>query len=212
MSPGCEPNYRDHPRTLPEADGAGQTRTAPLAERCRGALARGPGQTRRGMVQAVCRAACAAGFALLGAAGVLWAAAAARFMLPNASRQTRRRVKVGYAQDFPPGTVDGRFRQTHGLWIVHGQFRGVWQIVALSARCTHLGCMVRWQADAGCFQCPCHGSSFSREGLNLSGPAPRPLERYAVRIAEDGRLEVDCERTFQEELGQWEDPASFVTL
>jgi cytochrome b6-f complex iron-sulfur subunit len=48
------------------------------------------------------------------------------------------------------------------------------------------------------------------EGFNTEGPAPRPLERYAIHIADDGRLEVDKSRKFQEELGQWNDPASYI--
>jgi len=172
----------------------------------------GPQQTRRGILQTACRWAASVGFALLGAAGALWAAAVARFMLPNALCRGRRRLKVGFPRDFPRGSVDGRFCESHGIWIVHGRYAGKWQITALSARCTHLGCMVRWQAEHERFQCPCHGSSFSREGINLTGPAPRPLVRCAIRIAEDGRLEVDPQRTFQEELGQWNDPASYVSV
>ncbi len=184
MASAGKSNEKASQNALPKRSAAGLAhdeqpiwRTAPLL----------PKQTRRGLVQGVCRAACAAGFALLGATGGLWAAAVARFMLPNAAGEARRRLKIGKPHDFPPGTVDGRFRETHGLWIVHGQYAGKWQIAALSARCTHLGCMVRWQDDAGCFRCPCHGSSFSRAGLNLSGPArgrwsgtPCGLRRTAV--------------------------------
>ncbi len=207
MAPAGKSNQSVARNALPERTAVGQTKHERPGQ---GASPLLPEPTRRGLVQGVCRAACAAGFALLGAAGALWAAATARFMLPNVLGRACPKLKIGLPQDFPLGTVDGRFRETHGIWVVHGQYAGQWQIAALSAQCTHLGCMVRWQDDAGRFQCPCHGSSFSREGINLAGPAPRPLVRYAVRIAEDGRLEVDCERTFQEELGQWNDPASFV--
>jgi len=60
------------------------------------------------------------------------------------------------------------------------------------------------------FKCPCHGSGFYKDGINFEGPAPRPLERYAIRVAEDGQLEVDKSRTFQQELGQWQDPDCYV--
>jgi len=50
------------------------------------------------------------------------------------------------------------------------------------------------------------------EGLNLEGPAPRPLERCAIRLADDGQLEVDTSVIFQQELGQWDDPASYVAV
>ena len=45
------------------------------------------------------------------------------------------------------------------------------------------------------FKCPCHGSGFYKDGINFEGPAPRPLERYAIRVAEDGQLEVDKSRS-----------------
>ena len=48
--------------------------------------------------------------------------------------------------------------------------------------------------------------------MNFEGPAPRPLERYAISIADDGQLLVDKSRTFNQELGGWNDPASYVTV
>lgn len=62
------------------------------------------------------------------------------------------------------------------------------------------------------FKCPCHGSGFYKNGINFEGPAPRPLERCGIRVAEDGQLEVDKSRTFREELGQWHNPASYVAV
>jgi cytochrome b6-f complex iron-sulfur subunit len=81
----------------------------------------------------------------------------------------------------------------------------------LRTYCTHLGCTPLWLDAEQKFKCPCHGSGFSKEGINLEGPAPRPLERYAIRVAEDGLLEVDKSRLFQQELGQWKNPDSYVT-
>lgn len=57
--------------------------------------------------------------------------------------------------------------------------------VALSAVCTHLGCVVAWQEQAGEFQCPCHGGRFSAEGKVLGGPPPKPLEPLAVTLDGD---------------------------
>jgi Rieske Fe-S protein len=53
---------------------------------------------------------------------------------------------------------------------------------AFSATCTHLGCRVRWDAEAEQFKCPCHGGVFDREGRVVAGPPPAPLQRLAVRI------------------------------
>lgn len=150
------------------------------------------------------------GFAALGACGALWTAVTGRFMLPNTLVEPPSRFKVGLPGDYPSGHVETRFKDEHGVWIVHGTYRGKRQIFALRPVCTHLGCIVIWQPSQGRFKCPCHGSGFYANGINYEGPAPRPLERYAIRIADDGQLEVDKSVTFQEELGQWNDPASYV--
>ncbi len=57
---------------------------------------------------------------------------------------------------------------------------------------------------------PATGPVFYITGVNFEGPAPRPLERVGLRIAEDGMLEVDKSVKFQEEMGQWVDATSYV--
>jgi cytochrome b6-f complex iron-sulfur subunit len=59
------------------------------------------------------------------------------------------------------------------------------EYVALSAVCTHLGCVVQWQAERGEFLCPCHAGRFSSTGSVLSGPPPRPLESLPLVIDGD---------------------------
>jgi quinol---cytochrome c reductase iron-sulfur subunit, bacillus type len=54
--------------------------------------------------------------------------------------------------------------------------------VALSNICTHLGCRVRWVADQGKFFCPCHNGVYDKDGKVVSGPPPRPLDHYEVKI------------------------------
>ncbi len=165
---------------------------------------------RRGILKIVLGSSLGVGLALLGAIGGLWSAALARFMMPNVTTEPNRRFRVGFARDYPLGRVETKFKDRFGVWIVHQTYRGQAQIYALRTVCTHLGCITIWQESEQKFKCPCHGSGFHRDGTNFEGPAPRPLERYAIRIADDGQLEVDRSRVFQRELGQWDDPASFV--
>ena len=54
--------------------------------------------------------------------------------------------------------------------------------VAMSNICTHLGCRVRWIVDQSQFFCPCHNAVFDQEGNVVSGPPPRPLDRYETKV------------------------------
>jgi menaquinol-cytochrome c reductase iron-sulfur subunit len=57
--------------------------------------------------------------------------------------------------------------------------------VAMSNICSHLGCRVRWISDQGEFFCPCHNGVFDRQGNVVSGPPPRPLDRYQLKVEDD---------------------------
>jgi menaquinol-cytochrome c reductase iron-sulfur subunit len=57
--------------------------------------------------------------------------------------------------------------------------------LALSNICTHLGCRVRWISDQGEYFCPCHNAIFDKTGQVVSGPPPRPLDRYETKVEED---------------------------
>ena len=61
--------------------------------------------------------------------------------------------------------------------------------VAMSNICTHLGCRVRWIGDEETFYCPCHNAAFDKDGEVLTGPPPRALDRFEVKV-EDGQLFV----------------------
>lgn len=63
------------------------------------------------------------------------------------------------------------------------------QFIAFSVDCTHLGCPVRWLAEANLFMCPCHGGVFYANGDVASGPPPKPLTQYPVRI-QDGEVQI----------------------
>lgn len=171
-----------------------------------------PDDGRRGVLRTMFGSAMGLGFTTLGAAGCLWTAGTARFMVPNVITEPPSRFKAGFPADYPKGFVETKYKRTHGVWVVHGQYNRRRQIYALRTVCTHLGCITLWQENEQKFKCPCHGSGFYIDGLNFEGPAPRPLERYAIRIADDGQLEIDRSRVFQEELRQWNDPACFVPV
>lgn len=60
--------------------------------------------------------------------------------------------------------------------------------IAMSNICTHLGCRVRWIPDQSEFFCPCHNGVYAKDGSVVSGPPPRPLDRYQVKVEEDRLL------------------------
>ena len=165
---------------------------------------------RRSALRTALRSALGLGLAALASVGGLWTAAIARFMSPNVVNETGRTFGAGFLSDYQQDRVETKYRESHGVWIVRATYGGRPRIFALRTACTHLGCVTIWQASEQKFQCPCHGSQFMKDGMNIAGPAPRPLERCAIRLADDGQLEVDPSRTFQEQLGQWEDPESYV--
>ncbi|MGW8377366.1 FAD-dependent oxidoreductase [Streptomyces sp. ODS28] len=100
-----------------------------------------------------------------------------RFQSAVARRFVGDRLRSSYVdsvEEIAPGTgaivrIDGRRCAVHRT--PEGEVR------ALSPRCTHLGCLVRFNDEEGAWECPCHGSRFGIEGEVLQGPATRPLER-----------------------------------
>jgi Rieske Fe-S protein len=62
-------------------------------------------------------------------------------------------------------------------------------VVAFSQKCTHLGCVVYYQAGEDRWHCPCHEGNFdTRTGQVISGPPPRPLGRIDTEIRADGQV------------------------
>jgi menaquinol-cytochrome c reductase iron-sulfur subunit len=80
-------------------------------------------------------------------------------------------------------------------WKVYSEKSTAWvvkkadSVVAFGPQCTHLGCAYHWEEGKGQFLCPCHSSVFSADGKVISGPAPRPLDRYDVKV-EGSRLMI----------------------
>ena len=175
--------------------------------------------TRRNFVAAVLMApaglfsnAFSSAWTLSAAATTAFTLGMARFMMPNVLVEPPSNFKIGPADDYPLGTVSTKWKSEFGVWVVHVEYDGKDVIYALSTVCTHLGCTPNWLESEQKFKCPCHGSGFYKTGINFEGPAPRPLERYGIRVAEDGMLEVEKSLKYQEEMGQWTDATSYVEL
>ena len=127
-------------------------------------------------------------------------AASLRSLVPNVSYDAPTVVKLGSPSAFPDGL---KFLPDERLFIM----REGNTFHAVAAVCTHLGCTVRAEGlsqvetrDVGGsplrlthrFLCPCHGSRYSGDGTNVSGPAPRPLAWFHLEVApDDGQLVVD---------------------
>ncbi len=145
------------------------------------------------------------GVAALGAQTV----ASMRSLVPNVSYDAPTTVKLGMPNDFPDGL---KFLPDERLYV----FRDGNTFHAVSAVCTHLGCTVRAEALSQIetmdvdgkplrlthrFLCPCHGSKYSGDGTNVSGPAPRPLAWYHLSVSpEDRQLVVDLARPVERDF------------
>ncbi len=141
-------------------------------------------------------------------------AATGRFMFPNVLNEPPQQFAIGFPDEYGEG-VDERFKDRFGVWVVRTENDYTHEasgFYALFSVCTHLGCTPNWLSAENKFKCPCHGSGFRPTGINFEGPAPRPLERTRIVRAEDGQILVDKSRKFQEELGQWTDPESFLPI
>jgi cytochrome b6-f complex iron-sulfur subunit len=133
----------------------------------------------------------------LGSVGLI--GAMTRFLFPNVLYEPPQEFKIGLPDEFAVDSVDERFKASYGVWVV----RDTGGFFALSTVCTHLGCTPNWLPAEEKFKCPCHGSGFVKTGINVEGPAPRPLERYKITLAEDGQILIDKNTKYQEEKGQW---------
>ena len=83
--------------------------------------------------------------------------------------------------------------------------------VAISTRCAHLGCPVRFVAAAGNFICPCHGGVYDFEGKVIGGPPVRPLDRFQTRVR-DGQVEIGPRYSVTSQLDpvRTRDPGEFT--
>lgn len=129
-----------------------------------------PGVTRRGFLDFLI-----AGFtAVTGAALVV---PALMYLWPAAKGGKGEDVEVKGGGDLKPG--DHSIVQVRGKAVIVR--RDAAGLVAYSAVCTHLGCLVKWESSKKEFLCPCHAAVFDAEGRVVSGPAPAPLPAYKVK-------------------------------
>ena len=138
------------------------------------------------------------------------------FFGPKVLKEPKKQWRVARLDAFSmPNTVDESFKRTpagsEGFWMVNLQPTEN-KLVAISTICTHLGCIPNWLAGENKFKCPCHGSGYYMTGINFEGPTPRPLERFAVTVDADGYVVVDQSKVYRQELGEWDNPESFVAL
>jgi menaquinol-cytochrome c reductase iron-sulfur subunit len=147
-------------------------------------------QTRRGFGYAVIYGL----GALIGAA--LAIPAALYLFIPPKTRKQQDWVEAGDLSQLQPGAPEEMtFRRTHtDGWKVYSEKGTAWvvktkdgKVLAFAPACTHLGCAYHWDAGKSNFLCPCHGSEFALDGTVLSGPAPRPLDRFETKV-ENARL------------------------
>ena len=114
---------------------------------------------------------------------------ALRLPMPAVFPESNPKVKIGPPDDFPKGSAT--YLSEQSLWVFRND---TGEMHAISAVCTHLGCIAKRQAD-GRFFCPCHGSVFSASGKVRAGPAPTALQWLEMSIAPDGQIVIDKRRT-----------------
>ena len=144
----------------------------------------------------------------LGIIGALTAGAAAlvAMLFPRVLFEPPTSFNAGYPTEYSIGEVSEKWMKSQRVWIVCTDS----VIYALLGICTHLGCTPRWLGPENKFKCPCHGSGYTKDGVNFEGPTPRPLERVKIALGDDGQLVVDKAFRYRYELGQWDDPTAYV--
>ena len=156
--------------------------------------------------------------------GVAWTAMAAAlggmgaaifaFMIPRVDWGKPTTARCGPPDRIAPNTVDETYKLSDNIWLVRDNEK----IVALLAVCTHLGCTPNWAEGENKFKCPCHGSGFrgvkggQLAGINFEGPAPVPLQRCKISLADDGQIVVDKGQLYEWAKGGWENPNSYLRV
>jgi cytochrome b6-f complex iron-sulfur subunit len=105
-----------------------------------------------------------------------------RFIIPPVKTvKSVNQLTVGKASEIPDGT--GKIYQFNEDKVIVVNKGG--SLTAVSAVCTHLGCLVHWDNAASEMACPCHGAKYKLTGEIISGPQPKPLKSYKAKIDGD---------------------------
>lgn len=126
---------------------------------------------------------CLGGIAVSGAVAVGYPVF--RYLAPLHKENSAGKVVIP-EQEIPEGGA--RFFEYAGSAAVLVRKRGG-DLIAFSAVCTHLGCIVQWVREKQEFLCPCHAGHYSAEGAVISGPPPKPLIKLPFAVA-DGAITV----------------------
>lgn len=138
------------------------------------------------------------GVNLLGGVGLL-----VDFLYPRGITGFGGPVSAGKVADYQPGADPKEFIEGQ-FWLVNldpaedrpGGSGGGSGLLALWRKCPHLGCSVPWRAgfnyegDSGWFRCPCHGSTYTKAGVRVYGPAPRSMDTMQIEIDGAGNVTV----------------------
>ncbi|HJL72783.1 MAG TPA: ubiquinol-cytochrome c reductase iron-sulfur subunit [Nitrospinaceae bacterium] len=127
-----------------------------------------------------------------------------RLLFPRVLFEPSPIFKAGKPSDYTVGDVSTKWVKEQRVWIVR-DLEGIYVIFAL---CTHLGCTPRWLKTESKYKCPCHGSGFTKQGVNFEGPAPRALERLKIEVGPDGQIIIDKSKKYLMEKDEWTKPGA----
>ncbi len=183
--PKPAPSLREHEAAPPAAKQAppATAQAAPEASCCAA-----PAVDRRTFLRQV-----GVGVIGLGTALVLGGIATGVAVGPTLAKSQKQWAPLGKLSEIPKGEITtlmlryelktGPYTQPVAAPVLVSRLGE--SLVCFKSSCTHLGCIVRWDALSGRFLCACHGGTFDRDGNVVAGPPPRPLDRYAFRLEGD---------------------------
>jgi cytochrome b6-f complex iron-sulfur subunit len=122
-------------------------------------------------------ALCLGGLGSIAAAAVAWPLF--RYLSPRSGSGTSGKVVI---PDAEVREGEAKFFEFAGSSAVLIRKRGG-ELIALSAVCTHLGCIVQWEKDKQDFLCPCHAGHYSADGAVTAGPPPKPLKKLPFTVS-----------------------------